>query len=331
MTGRRCNTWPRDAGPFSWVRSFWLDIAPHRLHAAAMRPLLLLFALMLPSAHADPVPEFWRASEGTWLADADYYGADGIPQMHGYAQLNRLRVTEGRVFLEDSAFYPAGGRSNQVYSLGLARPGEGVEVRNTQSGPIAADGSVTLDRADIVFGSPVRTRIAPVDGRRALQTGDKSDGTRGYEAYWSLTAPGRRLRLLIGIDPVAPDGGPPKPGAFRALAMYRDTAITSAEEPAARERLQGRLAIGVVRHVMQIDGTRYDLAERLGAGVTDCDRRASDPADPQRVVAFNGPAPPLDAAARAACTAAARERPDEVRFRRALERIDAALAAAPSR
>jgi hypothetical protein len=300
------------------------------LLAAAAVPLAgIAFAGAAPPASAASAPEphpFWRDSVGLWRATADYYGADGTPQLRDFAQLSRVSIVAGRVFIEDSAFYPAGGANNAFYSLGLAQAGDGVEVRNTQSGALEADGSVLLDRADLEFGAPVRTRIAPVDARRALQTGDKADGSRAYEAYWSLTAPGRRLRLLAGIDPVAKDGGPPAPGALRALATYRDTALADADEGRARAELRRKQSVGVLRHVVTLDGRRYDVAERLDAMVTECDWRASDPADPQRVVAFAGSGgPPLTPATRAiaiaACRAAIEQQPDQPRLTRALARL----------
>lgn len=288
--------------------------------------VLLTATAPFATAAPDPAPHpFWRDSIGLWRAAADYYGADGTHQMRDYAQLSRVSVAEGRVFIEVSAFYPAGGANNGFYGMGLAQTSDGVEVRSTQSGALAADGSVLLDRADLEFGPPVRTLITPIDAHRALQTGDKADGARVYEAYWSLTAPGRRLRLLAGIDQVAKDGGPPGPGALRALATYRDTIVADADEIRVRDELRRKQSIGVLRHVMTLDGRSYDVAERLDATVTDCDRRASDPADPQRVVAYAGTAPPLtDSAlstALAACREAIRQQPDQPRLQRALARL----------
>jgi hypothetical protein len=279
------------------------------------------------SAASAPEPHpFWRDSTGLWRATADYYGSDGTPQLRDFAQLSRVSIVAGRVVIEDSAFYPAGGANNAFYSLGLAQAGDGVEVRNTQSGALEADGSVLLDRADLEFGAPVRTRIVPVDARRALQTGDKADGSRAYEAYWSLTAPGRRLRLLAGIDPVAKDGGPPAPGALRALATYRDTALADADEAGARAELRRKQSVGVLRHVVTIDGVRYDIAQRLDVTVTECDLRASDAADPERVVAYSAQPPPLTGAAleraRAACYEALRRAPDSARLQRAVARLE---------
>lgn len=293
-------------------------------------PLILLLAAVTPlraaSAANDP-HAFWRDSQGLWRAAADYYGADGTHQLRDYAQLSRVTITAGRLYLDDSAFYPPGGTYNAAYSLGLAGVDEGVELRNTQSGEIESDGSVLLDRSDLPIGASVRTRIVPIDARRALQTGDKNDGTRAYEAYWSLTAPGRRLRLLAGIDPVAKDGGPPGPGALRALASYRDTAIIDADEQRVRAELRRKQSIGVLRHAVALDGARYDIAERLDAQVTDCDRRATDPNDPQRVVVYAGERPPLTgdalAAALTACRTALRAQPDVARLQRIIARLEA--------
>ncbi|MEZ5458637.1 MAG: hypothetical protein R3E65_04665 [Steroidobacteraceae bacterium] len=292
--------------------------------------LVLLLAATTPLNAAPPTNDphpFWRGSQGLWRAAADYYGADGTHQLRDYGQLSRVTITAGRLFLEDSAFYPPGGTYNAAYSLGLADANEGVEVRNTQSGEIAADGSVVLDRSDLPLGTSVRTRLAPIDARRALQTGDKPDGTRAYEAYWSLTAPGRRLRLLAGIDPVAKDGGPPGPGALRALATYRDTALPDDDEASARAELRRKQSVAVLRHAVLLDGTLYDIAERVDVEVTDCDRRASDPDDPERVVVFGGTPPPLAggalAAALAACRDAVRARADTVRLQRIVARLEA--------
>jgi hypothetical protein len=193
MTGRRCKPWPRNAGPFLFSAAL-LDSVPRCRQAWHMRTWLIAVMLGLPPAQAADAPSFWQASDGIWLADADYYGGDGVPRMQGFAQLHRLRLASGRVIFEDSVFYPPGASGNAVYSLGFARAGEGVEVRNVSSDPIAADGSVTPDQVDLEFGPPTRWRIAPVDAQRALQSGVKSDGTRAYEGYWSLPAPGRRLR-----------------------------------------------------------------------------------------------------------------------------------------
>jgi hypothetical protein len=307
---------------------FFLRHCVQRSAMPSSIPLALLLAAVMPLASAAPAAEphpFWRDSVGLWRAAADYYAADGTHQVRNYAQLHRIALAQGRVFIEVSAFYPAGSANNAFYGLGLARAGDGVEVRSTQSGVLAADGSVLLDPADVEFGAPTRTVIAPVDARRALQTGDKADGTRAYEAYWSLTAPGRRLRLLAGIDPVAKDGGPPGPGALRALATYRDTAVADADEDRVRDELRRKQSVGVLRHAVTIDGKRFDLAERLDVTVTDCDRRASDPADPERVVAFAVAGPPLAGAALtaalAACRDAIRQHPDQARLKRALNRL----------
>jgi hypothetical protein len=185
---------------------------------------------------------------------------------------------------------------------------------------------VRLDRSDLVLGSPVRTIIAPVDARRALQTGDTADGTRAYEAYWSLPAPGRRLRLLAGIDPVAKDGGPAPPGALRALATYRDVAVDDADEERVRDELRRKQSVGVLRQVVAIDGVRYDLAQRLDVTVTECDLRASDPADPERVVAYSAQRPPLAGGAleraRVACRDALRQLPGTPRLQRAVARLE---------
>ncbi len=83
-----------------------------------------------PPAGAAPAPlphPFWRDSVGLWRATADYYGADGTPQLRDFAQLSRVSIASGRVSIEDSAFYPAGGANNAFYSLGLAQAGDGVE------------------------------------------------------------------------------------------------------------------------------------------------------------------------------------------------------------
>jgi len=297
---------------------------------------LLLCAPLLPSAALLAAPandatsddakrSFWRDSVGLWRAHADYYGADGTHQLRDFAQLSRVSVADGRVFIQDSAFYPAGGANNAFYSLGLARPGDGVEVRNTQSGALQADGRVLLDRSELDLGAPVRTLIAPVDARRALQTGDKQDGTRAYEAYWSLPAPARRLRLLAGIDPVAKDGGPAPPGALRALATYRDVSVSDADEERVRAELRRKQSVGVLRQAVTIDGVRYDVAQRLDVTVTECDLRASDPADPDRAVAYSAQRPPLTGSAlqraRAACREALRSQPDAARLQRAVARL----------
>lgn len=300
------------------------------MHLPALRTvttLLLSFAITATAVAADDVARhaFWRDSVGLWRAHADYYGSDGTHQLRDFAQLSRVSLADGRVYIEDSAFYPAGGANNAFYSLGLARAGDGVEVRNTQSGAVATDGSVLLERSELELGSPVRTVIAPVDARRALQTGDKADGTRAYEAYWSLAAPDRRLRLLAGIDPVAKDGGPAPPGALRALATYRDVRISNADETRVRDELRRKQSVGVLRHAVTLDGVRYDLAQRLDVTVTECDLRASDPADPDRVVAYSVQRPPLtgDALkrARVACRDALRRAPDSTRLQRAVARL----------
>lgn len=299
----------------------------HRPPLRSITTLLLSLAIPATVVAVDDVARhaFWRDSAGLWRAHADYYGSDGTHQLRDFAQLSRVSVADGRVYIEDSAFYPAGGANNAFYSLGLARAGDGVEVRNVQSGALAADGSVLLDRSELELGAPVRTVIAPVDAQRALQTGDKADGTRAYEAYWSLAAPGRRLRLLAGIDPVAKDGGPAPPGALRALATYRDVAVSDADEARVRDELRRKQSVGVLRQAVTIDGVRYDVAQRLDVTVTECDLRASDPADPDRVVAYPAQRPPLtgDALkrARAACREALRQQPGTPRLERAVARL----------
>lgn len=299
----------------------------HRPPLRSITALLLSLAIPATAVAADDAAghAFWRDSVGLWRAHADYYGSDGTHQLRDFAQLSRVSLADGRVFIEDSAFYPAGGANNAFYSLGLARAGDGVEVRNTQSGSLAPDGSVLLDRSELELGSPVRTVIAPVDARRALQTGDKPDGTRAYEAYWSLAAPDRRLRLLAGIDPVAKDGGPAPPGALRALATYRDVKTSDSDEARVRDELRRKQSVGVLRQAVTIDGVRYDLAQRLDVTVTECDLRASDPADPERVVAYSTQRPPLagDALkrARVACRDALRQLPGTPRLQRAVARL----------
>jgi hypothetical protein len=288
-----------------------------------MRTFLIFAVLLAAPAHADQRLDFWPAASGVWIAEADYYDGTGTPVTRGFGQLNRLSVEGGRVRFDDRALYPAGGSANATYSLGLARPGEGVEVHATSSGAIAADGSVTIDETDLQIGPQITTRIAPVDALRALQTGDKADGVRAYEAYWSLPAPGRRLRLLAGIDLVAKNGGPAPPGALRALAVYRD--VAAADPDAALAALRARLNIKVVREAVTIDGVRHSVAVRLDAAISRCDLLASDPKDPARVVAFAASPPPLDAKAVAACRVAAKANPDEARFARQLARAKEAM------
>lgn len=287
--------------------------------------LLALAALPLP-ALAHP---FWDNAAGWWRADASYYGSDGVSRNPPFAQLTRLWVEGGRIGLDESAYYPAGNPSLGVYGLGLARDGEGVEVRAVSSGPMDRTGAVVIDRADLVLGPPTRRAMEPIDAARMLYTGDLlNPPRRAYEAYWSVPAPGRRLRLLAGIDPVEVEGRPVPPGALRALATYRDVAVT--DEAAERAALRARFNVKVVREGRIVEGRARNLAYRLDTPITDCDLLATDPRDPDRAVAWDGPAP-QSANVLSACVAAKAAHPDVPRYARYLTRLMGGASPAPRR
>lgn len=291
-----------------------------------MRALALALAALPLPALAHP---FWENAAGWWRADASYYGSDGAARMPAFAQLTRLWTDGGRIGLDETAFYPAGGSGLEVYGLGLARPGEGVEVRTLSSGPMDRTGAVVIDRADLAFGPPIRRVMEPIDATRMIYAGDLlNPPRRAYEAYWSVPAPGRRLRLLAGIDPVEVEGRPVPAGALRALASYRDTAVT--DEAAERASLRERFNIKVVREGRIVDGQARNLAYRLGTPITDCDLLASDPRDPDRAVAWDGPAP-SSANVLSACVAAKAAHPDVPRYGRYLTRLMGGASPAPKR
>ena len=288
--------------------------------------LLLAIALLPFPALAHP---FWDNAAGWWRADASYYGSDGVARMPAFAQLTQLRVENGRVGLDESAYYPGGGKEAQAYSLGLVRPGEGVEVRSRASGPMDRTGTVVIDRADFSFGPPIRRTLEPIDATRLLYAGDLlNPPRRAYEAYWSLPAPGRRLRLLAGIDPVEVEGSPVPPGALRALATYRDVAVD--DEAAERAALRATYNVKVVREGRVVDGQARNLAYRLDTPITDCDLMATDPRDPDRAVAWDGPAP-SSANVLSACVAAKAAHPDVPRYGRYLTRLMGGASPAPTR
>lgn len=287
--------------------------------------LLALAALPLP-ALAHP---FWDNAAGWWRADASYYGSDGVARMTAFAQLTQLRVENGRVGLDESAYYPADGAGTQTYGLGLLRPGEGVEVRSRASGPMDRTGAVVIDRADLIFGPPIRRTMEPIDATRLLYAGDLlNPPRRAYEAYWSVPAPGRRLRLLAGIDPVEVEGRPVPAGALRALATYRDVAVD--DEAAERAALRTRFNVKVVREGRVVDGQVRNLAYRLDTPITDCDLLATDPRDPDRAVAWDGPAP-ASGNVLSACVAAKAAHPDVPRYGRYLTRLMGGASPAPTR
>lgn len=198
-------------------------------------------ARMLPPAA--PVADrleglpFWRANAGLWLGEDVYLTGSGERKISDYANLTETRVAGEGLEEEEWRFYGASEMASAMAG-GLLKAGEGVEVRRLLKGRMAdAGGRVVMLPGFNGQGPDKQVVFQPLADGVGLMTVSGAGARDGYRVHYDLTAPDRRIRNTMGLEP---------DGSLRAIALYREVRRDAGERAALLADLRARYRVTVV-------------------------------------------------------------------------------------
>ena len=181
---------------------------------------------------------FWRANAGLWQGEDVYLSGSGERKIDAYANLTETRVAGETLEEEEWRFY---GPSDMASAMadGLLKPGEGVEVRRLLKGRMAdAAGRVVMLPGFNGQTPDKQVEMQPLAdgvGLMTVRAGGKAQD--GYRVHYDLTAPDRRVRNTMGLEP---------DGSLRAIALYREMRQAAGDKARLLAELRARYRVAVV-------------------------------------------------------------------------------------
>jgi pimeloyl-ACP methyl ester carboxylesterase len=181
---------------------------------------------------------FWRANAGLWQGEDSYLGADGERKIDGYANLTETRLAGDLLEEEEFRFYAPSAMASAMAG-GLLRAGEGVEVRRLLKGRMADGGGRVVMLPGFNGQGPDKAveMRALADGVGMMTVRSANGGLDQYRVHYDVTAPDRRIRNTMGLEP---------DGSLRAIALYRETRQTAREKAALLAALRARFKVAVI-------------------------------------------------------------------------------------
>lgn len=250
-----------------------------------------------------PLKDFpvWAKMDGLWKGDLDYLDGNGEFITKDYDALFDITIDGAKYHQINWMFYPP-GPSSAFASLGLAKPGEGVEVvLNTYGSAIDDKGTMRVDLIDHRFDFEGGELTTVVNDSVALyEYINPKNGVRQHTQMVNMAAPGVRVRSAQGIDPneylldpvtrepqVNEKGEKVKNPRFnrpRSFSLYREVMIPRATREAELAALRKKHNVKVL---VKAGPTPKDpsVIVRTDVKVTECDLLANHPFDANRVSA----------------------------------------------
>jgi TPR repeat protein len=250
-----------------------------------------------------PLKDFpvWAKMDGLWKGDLDYLDGEGEFITKDYDALFEITIKGATYHQINWMFYPP-GPSAAFASLGLAKPGEGVEVvLNTYGSAIDDKGTMRVDLIDHRFDFEGGELTTVVNEHVALyEYINPKNGVRQHTQMVNMAAPGLRVRSAQGIDPneyrLDPVSGEaqvnergekirnPRFNKPRSFSLYREVMIPRETREAELEALRKKHNVKVL---VKAGPTPQDpsVIRRTDVAVTECDLLANHPFDAERVSA----------------------------------------------
>jgi hypothetical protein len=305
---------------------------------------IVMLVISSPARAQEPVTKtfrdfaVWRKMEGLWRGDLSYYKGDGSYSIHPYNALFRIRYDGASYHQQNWMFYPPGSAQAAWLSRGLAKPDEGVEMTVNNWGRMVDNkGTMITEKIDHLFDFIGGERTDVIDEDVVIYRYISPDsGVMQHLQMVNMAHANRRTRTAQGFDAnrfvrdpltqkdvIDPATGQPTPnpnlGLPRAFSAYREVRIADDQLEAVRAewRRKYNVKVFVSAGPTPADPSRI---ERTDVAITDCDRLANHPFDPDRVTGGVAQEKVEIDKAVVACRAAVKAEPTTARFQYQLGR-----------
>jgi len=181
---------------------------------------------------------FWKVSEGFWLSQNIYLGADLEYKIKQYYSATVIRVSENLVTSTETKFYPAGSFQGKYLGLELDNS-RGVEFIQVTKG-ISLDGTTTLSLTTEGARSSTPTSVSPISDTKAVLTvSDENSGFSLYQMLITYPSPNFRYVLSMGLDSSLENTG-----ALRGLSFFKGKRLDSSAFSSQLSSLREKLNVG---------------------------------------------------------------------------------------